>query len=190
MSMRFLCPCRLCCNRYRGRWIHELPLVILGLRTRPSKATGQTPFFLVYGSEAILPTDVMWKSPRLEMYDEIEADGSRQLELDTVEEVICNALPSKKRVHVALPLDHKLWLGLCWAFQTFCFIKNRLFLQTIKLADKNEGQQELNRRPRNTPRAGFTTGLLMQLFYCRNVSVFYIYSLADVQPGSTRMVAR
>jgi len=127
MSMRFLCPCRLCCNRYRGRWIHELPLVILGLRTRPSKATGQTPFFLVYGSEAILSADITWKSPRLEMYDEIEADGSRQLELDTVEEVICNALPSKKRVHVALPLDHKLWLGLCWTFQTFCFIKNRLF---------------------------------------------------------------
>ena len=97
MSMRFLCPCRLCCNRYRGRWIHELPLVILGLHTRPSKATGQTPFFLVYGSEAILSADITWKSPRLEMYDEIEADGSRQLELDTVEEVRCNALPSKKK---------------------------------------------------------------------------------------------
>jgi len=46
-----------------GRWIYELPLVVWGIRTQPSKATGQTPFFLVYGSEAILPTDIMWKSP-------------------------------------------------------------------------------------------------------------------------------
>jgi hypothetical protein len=50
-----------------GKWIHELPHVIWGLRTPPSKATGQTPFFLVYGSEAILPADIMWKSLRVEM---------------------------------------------------------------------------------------------------------------------------
>jgi hypothetical protein len=42
-----------------GKWVHELPHVVWGLRTQPSKATGQTPFFLVYGSEAILPADIM-----------------------------------------------------------------------------------------------------------------------------------
>jgi hypothetical protein len=42
-----------------GKWIHELPQVIWGLRTQPSKATEQTPFFLVYDSEAILPADIM-----------------------------------------------------------------------------------------------------------------------------------
>jgi hypothetical protein len=42
-------------NNKKGRkWIHELPHVVWGLRTQPSKATGQTPFFLVYGSDAIL----------------------------------------------------------------------------------------------------------------------------------------
>jgi hypothetical protein len=50
-----------------GKWIHELPHVVWGFRTQPSKATGQTPFFLVYGSEAILPADIRWKSPRVEM---------------------------------------------------------------------------------------------------------------------------
>ena len=67
-------------------------MVIWGLRTQPSKAIGQTPFFLVYGSEAILPVDIMWKSPRLEMYDPAVADGSRQLELDSLDEMRCNAL--------------------------------------------------------------------------------------------------
>jgi hypothetical protein len=69
-----------------GKWIHKLSHVVWRLRTQPSKATGQTPFFLVYGSEAILPADIMWKSPRVEMYNEGEADKARQLELDPVEE--------------------------------------------------------------------------------------------------------
>ena len=42
-----------------------------------------SPFFLTYGSEAILPADIMWKSPRVEAYQEGEADEARQLELDS-----------------------------------------------------------------------------------------------------------
>jgi hypothetical protein len=52
-----------------GKWINEISSVVWGLRTQPSKATGQSPFFLVYGSEAILPADVIWKSPRLKMFE-------------------------------------------------------------------------------------------------------------------------
>ena len=62
------------------------------LQTQPSKATGQSPFFLTYGSKAILPVDIMWKSPRVESYQEGEADEARQLELDSVEEARINAL--------------------------------------------------------------------------------------------------
>jgi len=72
-------------------------MVIWGLRTQPSKATSQTTFFLVYGSEAILPANIMWKSPRLEMYDSAEADGSSQLELDSLDEIRCNALLQSTR---------------------------------------------------------------------------------------------
>jgi hypothetical protein len=53
----------------------------------PSKPTGQSPFFLVYGSEAILPADVMWNSSRLEMFEEGEAGAARHLELDSAEEI-------------------------------------------------------------------------------------------------------
>jgi hypothetical protein len=80
-----------------GKWVHELPHVVWGLRTQPSKATGQTPFFLVYGSEAILPADIMWKSPRVKMYNEGKADEARQLELDSVEEARCTALVQSAR---------------------------------------------------------------------------------------------
>jgi hypothetical protein len=43
-----------------GMWIDEISSVVWGLRTQPSKATRQSPFFLVYGSEAILLANVMW----------------------------------------------------------------------------------------------------------------------------------
>jgi transposase InsO family protein len=75
-----------------GKWTHEISSVVWGLHTQPSKATGQSPFFLIYGSEAILPADVMWQSPRLEMYEEGKADNARHLELDSPEEVKCNVL--------------------------------------------------------------------------------------------------
>jgi hypothetical protein len=70
-----------------GKWIDEISSVVWGVHTQPSKATGQSPFFLVYGSEAILLDDVMWKSPRLEMFEEDEADTARHLELDSAEEI-------------------------------------------------------------------------------------------------------
>jgi len=80
-----------------GKWIQELTHVVWGLRTQPSKATGESPFFLTYGSEAILPADIMWKSPRVKAYQEGEADEAWQLELDPVEEVRINALTQSAR---------------------------------------------------------------------------------------------
>jgi transposase InsO family protein len=64
-------------NTKGGKWIKELPNALWGLRTQPSKPTGQTPYFLVYGSEAILPADVMWDSPAVEQYDEGIFEESR-----------------------------------------------------------------------------------------------------------------
>jgi hypothetical protein len=52
------------------KWIKELPKAPWGLHTQPTKPTGQSPYFLVYDSEAILPADVMWESPAVELYEE------------------------------------------------------------------------------------------------------------------------
>jgi transposase InsO family protein len=49
-------------NKFGRRWMRELPSVVWSLRTTPSRATGFTPFFLVYGVEAILPTDLEYGS--------------------------------------------------------------------------------------------------------------------------------
>jgi hypothetical protein len=47
---------------------------------------GLTPFFLVYGAEAILPSDVQYDSPRVEAYEEEDEEKSRQLSVDLLEE--------------------------------------------------------------------------------------------------------
>jgi hypothetical protein len=59
---------------YGSKWIKELPKVVWGLRTQVSKATGYSSFFLVYGSEAVLPADLIWTSPKIEQYEEGEAE--------------------------------------------------------------------------------------------------------------------
>jgi hypothetical protein len=46
-------------NKKGSNWIDEITSIVWGLRTQPSKATGQSPFFLIYRSEAILPADMM-----------------------------------------------------------------------------------------------------------------------------------
>jgi transposase InsO family protein len=55
-------------DKFRARWVAELPSVLWSLRTTPSWATGFTPFFMVHGSEAVLPTDIDYGSPRVRAY--------------------------------------------------------------------------------------------------------------------------
>jgi hypothetical protein len=80
-----------------GKWIKELPNALWGLRTQPSKPTGQSPYFLVYGSEAILPADVIWNSPTVEHYDEGVSEDSRRVDIDSLEEAHCAALVQSAR---------------------------------------------------------------------------------------------
>ena len=61
-------------NKFGRRWLTELPSVIWSLRTTPSRATGFTPFFLVYGAEA--------RTPRLKAYQEQQNQQAREDSLD------------------------------------------------------------------------------------------------------------
>jgi hypothetical protein len=45
-------------HRAAGAWAEELPSVLWSLRTMPNRSICLTPFFLVYGAETILPSDV------------------------------------------------------------------------------------------------------------------------------------
>ena len=73
-------------DREPGRWMKELPAVVWGLRTQASRNTGVSPYFMVYGSEAVLPSDVTFGSPRFENFDQSTADIARELEINCMEE--------------------------------------------------------------------------------------------------------
>jgi hypothetical protein len=47
-------------HRAAGAWVEELDAVLWSLRTTPKRSTWFTPFFLVYGSKAVLPSDFLW----------------------------------------------------------------------------------------------------------------------------------
>jgi hypothetical protein len=73
-------------NKFGKRWMKELPSVVWSLRTTPIRATGFSPFFLVYGAEAILPTDLEYGSPRTKAYNDRSNQTSREDSLDQLEE--------------------------------------------------------------------------------------------------------
>jgi transposase InsO family protein len=84
-------------NSKGGKWIKELPNALWGQCFQPSKPTGQSPCFLVYGSEAILPADIMWDSLAVEHYDEGISEDSRRVDIDGLEEARCAALVQSAR---------------------------------------------------------------------------------------------
>jgi hypothetical protein len=84
-------------NSKGGKLIKELLNALWGLRTQPSKATGQSPYFWVYGSEAILPADVIWDSPAVQHYDESVSEDNRRVDIDGLEEARCTALVQSAR---------------------------------------------------------------------------------------------
>jgi hypothetical protein len=89
-------------NKFGRRWMKQLPSVVWSLRTMPSRATGFTPFFLVYGAEAILPTDLEYGSPRTRAYDDRSNQTSREDSLDQLEEARDMALLHSARYQQSL----------------------------------------------------------------------------------------
>ena len=73
-------------ERSTGCWLDELPVVLWSLGTTPNKSTGFTPFFLVYGVEAVISADIEFDSPRVTMYTEADAKEARQDGVDLLEE--------------------------------------------------------------------------------------------------------
>ena len=73
-------------EKHMGRWLKELLAMVWGLHTQASRNTGVSPYFLIYGSEAIQPADVAFRAPRVENYDEEQAVAVRIEDVDRAKE--------------------------------------------------------------------------------------------------------
>jgi hypothetical protein len=93
-------------NKFDKRWMKELPSVVWSLRTTSSRATGFMLFFLVYGAEAILPTDLEYGSPRTRAYADQGNQANREDSLDQLEEARDKALLHSTRYQQSLRRYH------------------------------------------------------------------------------------
>jgi hypothetical protein len=73
-------------NKFGGRWVAELLTILWSLRMTPSRATGYTPFFMVYGAEVVLPTDLDYGASKVMQYREQEAKEYLENTLDQLDE--------------------------------------------------------------------------------------------------------
>jgi hypothetical protein len=89
-------------NTSGRKWLRELPVVVWSLRTTPSRATRFTPFFLVYGAEAVFTTDLEYGSPRVQGYDEGANQRAREDSLDQLDEARTMALMHSAKYQQAL----------------------------------------------------------------------------------------
>jgi transposase InsO family protein len=89
-------------NKSGRKWLQKLLTVVWSLRTTPSRATGFTLFFLVYGVEAVLPTDLEYGSPRVKGYDKGTNQRAREDSLDQLDEARTVALMHSARYQQTL----------------------------------------------------------------------------------------
>lgn len=91
---------------YARGWVQELPSVLCSLRTTPSRATGQSPFFLVYGVEAMLPSEMEYESLRVRSFNDERYDQDRVDDLTRLEEAREAALIQSARYLQGLQRYH------------------------------------------------------------------------------------
>jgi hypothetical protein len=73
-------------KKHGKKWIDELLCILWGNRTSPSRAMRETPFFMVYGAEAVLPPKVTMDSLCVKTYDKATHDQLRREDIDLVDE--------------------------------------------------------------------------------------------------------
>ena len=74
-------------ERAKGIWPDELPSVLWAYRTTTRTLTGETPFRLAYGANAVIPAEIGLISYRVQSYTEDKNEEAMRLQLDLVDEV-------------------------------------------------------------------------------------------------------
>uniref|UniRef100_A0A2N9HX06 Uncharacterized protein n=1 Tax=Fagus sylvatica TaxID=28930 RepID=A0A2N9HX06_FAGSY len=81
----------------KGLWPEELPSILWAYRTTVRIPTGETPFRMTFGSEAVVPVEIGLTTFRTSAYDEQENEEQLRLNLDLIDEVRETAETRMKR---------------------------------------------------------------------------------------------
>ena len=71
----------------KGIWPEELPSVLWAYRPTMRTPTGETPFRLTYGNEAVILAEIGLTSYRVDNHNEARNDEAIRLQLDLIDEV-------------------------------------------------------------------------------------------------------
>ena len=70
----------------KGKWVEELPHILLTYRTTSHRSTGKTPFSMTYGAEAVIPLETGFPTLRTSSFTPSSNNGLLEKSLDLIEE--------------------------------------------------------------------------------------------------------
>ncbi|KAK3039752.1 hypothetical protein RJ639_027409 [Escallonia herrerae] len=73
-------------NGASGLWVDELPKILWAYNTTSWTSTGETPFSLSFGTEALIPVEIGLPSLRLTTYDPVQNEEALRANLDLLNE--------------------------------------------------------------------------------------------------------
>jgi len=118
----------------KGRWPEELVELLWAYRCTPQSTTNESPFSLVYGTDAMIPVEIAEPSIRRELYDPVQNHQNMTTHLDLMTELREKAqirnLAAKQRA------TRKYNANLCPRF----FAKGDLVWRMASSARKKDGK--------------------------------------------------
>ena len=70
----------------KGKWVEELSYVLWTYQTTLCRSTGETPFSMTYGVEAVIPLETGFLTLRTSSFTPSNNDGLLEKSLDLIEE--------------------------------------------------------------------------------------------------------
>ncbi|XP_050222440.1 uncharacterized protein LOC126672528 [Mercurialis annua] len=70
----------------KKKWVEELQNVLWAYRTTPREGTGETPFSLTYGCEAMVPVELGMPTLRVQFFNKATNEEEQRLSLDLLQE--------------------------------------------------------------------------------------------------------
>ncbi|KAJ0879685.1 putative nucleotidyltransferase, Ribonuclease H [Helianthus annuus] len=97
----------------RRGWVDELTSILWAHRTSQKTSNGETPFSLVYGSEAVIPAEVGLPSPRMLAIEKLDNVTERRIDLDLLEERRENAAINEAKYKSKLEKYYNTRVRVC-----------------------------------------------------------------------------
>ena len=74
-------------DKAKGTWAEEVHRIVWAYHTTPQSTTRETPFVLVYDSDAMIPIEIQENSPRFQNFVVEDSNEERKVNLDLLDEV-------------------------------------------------------------------------------------------------------